>query len=337
MITTYIRSSQLNLWVDACEHRTYLEYNIGLGSSSNKKTEMGTIFHRVFEHLAIYKKAQQDGLEYFDDDMMGRISTKEPVNIGIILDIAYKYYSSKRPELDWCEKDRETCLAWINKGLAYNNGIMDPRKAEVIQPEKYFDIEIPYEWAEYDYKYKDTNIKGKLHLKGTIDLVVKINDNTYELIDYKSGRRFNWHKSTEKDFDDLYNDKQLRFYYYAARLIYPEIENLLITIYYVNDGGSYTLAFDDGCFKETEQYLRDKFTEMSTSLIPRKNVTWRCGKFCKHCLNHTFNEKVNDCDFIHQEILSKGIKKTNELYIKDINTITSYGSGGGKEAGEQRK
>ena len=35
-------------------------------------------------------------------------------------------------------------------------------------------------------------LKGQLAIKGTIDLVTKLNDDTIEVVDWKTGRRMDW-------------------------------------------------------------------------------------------------------------------------------------------------
>ena len=76
--------------------------------------------------------------------------------------------------------------------------MFDPRNRNILCPEQQFDIVIDKPWAEYEYKTTKETIKGQLAIKGTIDLITQINDDTLEIIDWKTGRRLDWATGEEK-------------------------------------------------------------------------------------------------------------------------------------------
>src|SRR5690606_34355557 len=60
---------------------------------------------------------------------------------------------------------------------------------------------------------------------------------------HNTGRRLNWATGEEKTHEKLKDDPQLRIYHYAVSHLYPDIENIYITINFINDGGAFTICF----------------------------------------------------------------------------------------------
>ena len=81
-------------------------------------------------------------------------------------------------------------------------------------------------------------------MKGTIDLITKPSEDTLEIIDWKTGRRLDWATGQEKTQEKLETDPQLMIYFYAAKKLYPEIKNCIVTIFFINDGGPFSVSFN---------------------------------------------------------------------------------------------
>ena len=252
----------------------------------------------------------------------------------MLFEKAYAYYQSKSNH-KYTDEDYTKCWGWVESALAYNNGMFNPANNTIVSPERHFDLEMPYKWAEYLFFLGSERIEGKMRIKGTIDLVQKIDDDTYEIVDYKTGARKDWNTGKEKTIEYLQNDAQLRLYYYAARRIYPEVKNIIITIFYSNTGGPFTLIFDDNTVKEVEKTLRDKFTHIKGTLIPRRTIRfdkWRLNcNWCEHYKNKDAKTGKNVCDTVHESILKSGIGATTEKYIQNKEQLIHYGTGGGSE------
>ncbi|MAJ03272.1 MAG: hypothetical protein CMH03_00685, partial [Marinovum sp.] len=115
----------------------------------------------------------------------------------------------------------------------------------VVDPEPHFDIPIEEDWAKYEYEMPNGEvIEGRLAIKGTIDLVTKIDDDTIEVIDWKTGRRLDWATGQEKDYKKLTTDAQLLLYNYAISKLYPDYKQAIMTIFFVKDGGPFSMCFD---------------------------------------------------------------------------------------------
>ena len=299
---------------------------------------MGTITHKVMQILGDKKLATLNKKKFVNDEELGKkLSLKDCDNIKLINDMAFDYYSANFPEVNITEADRRTCNRWAEKAVAYNDGILDPRNQKVFATELFFDIEIKKPWAKYSYELGGKTIEGYLAIKGTVDLIVEQSDGYYEIIDYKTGKRINWATGEEKTHEKLQGDTQLLLYYYALKNMYPDRE-FSISIYYINDGGLFSMAFDEDDYQKAEEILKKKFEQIRNTQYPKllsdKNSHWKCQKLCK------FSEPYKDtgkslCQHIRDEIAKKGVNTVVEEY-GNIEKITTYGDGGGRLADKKK-
>jgi len=262
-----------------CPQQYFFEYILGLRSPSNKKADKGTVVHKVLEILAYVKLNQQNKINIFEDDVVGSVNINN-YSLNTIIEKVYKYYTSRFTHHEWDIKDYKDCHGWVYKALEYNGGMFDPRNRDIVQPEQHFDIEIKKPWSSYKYDTKDGLLEGNLAIKGTIDLITRINDKTLEVIDWKTGRRLDWATGEEKTQEKLQNDPQLRIYHYAIQHLYPEIEHVMISIDFINDGGAFTICFDKSDLFKTEIMLKNKFETIKNTQKPQLNKTWKCTKLC---------------------------------------------------------
>lgn len=183
MIITYLRSSSYNTH-SMCEQSYFIEYVLGIRSPSGKKADKGTIVHKVLEILAYIKLTEQNQEKIYVDDIAGEIDISH-YNLNTIIEKVYKHYSSQFKHHVWEVKDYKDCHLWVNKALTAHNGDFDPRNRNILQPEQHFDILIDKSWAEYRYNNQGETLEGKLAIKGTIDLITSVDDNTIEIVDWK--------------------------------------------------------------------------------------------------------------------------------------------------------
>jgi RecB family exonuclease len=134
-------------------------------------------------------------------------------------------------------------------------------------------------------------LSGNLALKGTIDLITRVDDNTLEVIDWKTGKRLDWATGQEKTQAKLQNDPQLMIYHYAISKLFPQYDHIIITIYFINDGGPFSILFDKKDLIRTEEMLRQKFEQIKKIKKPRLHKTWMCSKLC-HFGKSTFEEEI---------------------------------------------
>lgn len=331
-----------------CEQQYFIEYVLGIRSPSNKKADKGTIVHKVLEILACIKLAQQNEEKEINDDVIGKINVKK-YSLNTITEKVYAYYTKQFTYHEWELKDYKDCHTWINKAIAFNDGMFDPRNRTILQPEQHFDIEIKKPWAKFKYNHQGESLEGYLAIKGTIDLITKVDDNTIEIIDWKTGRRLDWATGEEKTPEKLQNDPQLKIYHYAVSQLYPDIDHVMVSINFINDGGPFTICYDKSDLESTEEMLRKKFEIIKNTQIPRLSKTWKCNKLC-HFGKTTFENSnilptieyrdneatpkdkfMTKCEQIKHDIQLKGVKNVVDEYTAPGYTISKYKAPGSVE------
>ena len=333
MIVCYHRSSSLGT-LEFCEQKYFLQYNLSLKDSTNKKALMGTIVHKALQVLGDKKLCMDRGNKSFTDDELGKFTLKQCDDLGRVTKKAFDYYCSNFPEVDLGESELKTCTKWTEKAVAYNDGMFDPRNQNIFSTEQFFDIEIKKPWAKYDYKIGTKRIQGYLAIKGTVDVIIKHDENYYEILDYKTGKRINWATGQEKTPEALQKDTQLLLYYYALKNMYPDAE-FSVSIFYINDGGVFSLCFDEEDYQKAEEILKQKFQYIKNNqqpkLLSNENSHWKCQKLCLFSNPYKEGAKQSECQHIRDEIRSKGVNKVIEEYGKP-DRLSAYGDGGGRLA-----
>jgi hypothetical protein len=331
-----------------CEQQYFFEYVLGWRGPSNQKADKGTIVHKALEILAIIKKCQQDNISSFEDDVIGNVNVDD-YNLDKIIEQVYEYYTSRFKHHAWKEKDYTDCYNWTYKAINHNHGMFDPRNRDILCPEQKFDIVIDKPWAKYSYDLNGEKLEGTLAIKGTIDLITRVNDSTLEIVDWKTGKRLNWATGEEKTQAKLESDPQLLIYFYAAQKLYPEIENVMVTIFFINDGGPFSMTFDKKDMAKTESMLRDKFEIIKKTQKPRLNRSWMCSKLC-HFGKTTFDnttveplveyrdnqlcskdKTMTKCEQVRHDIELKGMKTVVDEYTVPGYTVGKYKAPGSIE------
>ena len=256
---------------------------------------------------------------------------RDPQFVETIINNIYDYYS----EDYWAPVDFKDVTNWTWMALEYLDGEFDPRMRDIIEAEPYFDIEIAHDWAAYDYIIQGEKVAGQLSIKGTIDLITHVGDGIYEIVDWKTGQRRNWAKNKEKKYDDLERDVQLMLYYYASKHLFPEAKQIIVTIFFVRDGGPYTICFDENSAKQMEASLRARFEEIQGCEIPKmldsRHVDFRCKRLCSYYKAQSPQPGVNMCDFIHKELHQIGMDKVVDKYTVPGHSVHKYHSPGEKK------
>jgi hypothetical protein len=271
------------------------------------------------------------------DDALGKITfTKSRLAsdkfVNELVDQSFEHYISNCVH-SYTKGDEKNCRKWTWMGLHYNNGQFDPRNRDIVDTEPHFDIVIDEPWAEYSHALEDgSELKGRLAIKGTIDLVTKIEDSVIEVIDWKTGRRINWATGEEKDYNRLESDPQLLLYYYAISKLYPDYDQAIMTVFYIKDGGPFSLCFDDGSKDLFLSMLRKRFNEIknnkSPQLLSPNQSHWKCTKLCDYYKTNWEGTDTNVCRYVHNHIKKHGIERTNVECAKPDFNIGYYDAPG---------
>jgi len=250
-----------------------------------------------------------------------------------IFERAYAYYCGD----DWAPVDKKDCRNWTWMAMEYKEGIFDPRKRTIHAAEPHFDFVIDKPWAQYDWELPSgEKISGKLAIKGTIDLITRLEDGILEIVDWKTGQRIDWGcktKNNEKTYAKLCLDFQLLLYYYASKQLYPDVKQIIVSIMFVRDGGPFTMCLDDKVVFEVEERLRKRFQEISASQLPTMQDAsqrdFRCTRICDY-YNMVAPNGENMCKFIRNEIENKGIDEVTKRYTQEGFSVGVYEAPGEK-------
>lgn len=331
MLMTYVRSSALGAF-DLCQMSYFLQYNLNVPQKPNPRTSYGSIVHKCYELLALCKLAIQNGETEFDAEDFGILKVKD-INRKHILNLSFNYYK-KVEQPNFGGSDYNECKNRLDMALDTNGGMYDPMNLNILRAEQTFDFELPYDWAKYRYKLPNGQIiEGQLACKGTMDLVVKHDDDTIEYLDLKTGARIDWGTKEEKDYDYLMKDKQLWLYFIALVKAYPEYKNIIMSIYFCRDGGCFTLPYSKDDIPKAEQMLREYFAKIRFVEIPKLRRDDVCYKFCYFGKNKHPDSGKTLCKHYYDEVQSKGLLNTI-LEHGDVSRLSAYGSGGGRQAKE---
>ena len=320
MLVTYVRSSSYNNY-DYCQMQYFITYVLGHQSDSGKKAELGTIFHKTMEILAKSKKFIQDYPSklkvVIDDDALGKISLKKSelysdTFVKTILQQSFEFYSSSsKHQFTKAENNDSLQLVWDT--LRYNGGQFDPRNRKIIAAEPHFDIPIDEEWAFYEYIINGQKVKGQLAIKGTIDLITESSDGIIEAIDWKTGRRLDWATGEEKTYEKLNNDPQLLLYNYAISKLFPDYQQAIMSIFFVKDGGPFSLCFDKSDHGRFLKMLQNRFESIKNNNTPKPisetRENWKCAKLCHYCKNNWPGTDQNMCIYIENTLKTKGMEQ----------------------------
>jgi hypothetical protein len=181
VIVCYLRSSSIGTY-SFCEMKYFFAYVLGYKDKDNGKAVQGTVVHKCLEVLGRIKMATDKGLKTVVDEEFGKLNIKK-LTLSKLNDLSFDYYSKSFPVLK--PETRKICLEWLQKAITNKSGALDPRNQSVHQVEEFFEVDIPHDWARYEYEVAGEKFSGQLGLKGTVDLIFHEEDNTYHILDYK--------------------------------------------------------------------------------------------------------------------------------------------------------
>ena len=238
-------------------------------SKSGKAALQGTIVHQVLEWMTKLRKR-------------GKMN----VDPMWLLHRAWDEHTAASPQIEirkvTTRIDKETgglkeaadfkkCRVAMEEVL--NNPYYNPYNLNIIDSERWFALELPGdEWKCID---KD----GKTHqftVRGFIDLIHEIDQDTIEIVDWKTGNRKDYYTQHPIDEELLMREVQPRLYHLAAYFLYPKYKNILITFYYTNDGGPVTISLSQEDLPMTIAALHRFFTTIKCDTLIRRNRHWTC-------------------------------------------------------------
>lgn len=281
-----------------CEFKWYLSYPLGFVGESGPAALLGTIGHKVLEVLSTASIVKHDKNSKIWD----------PVYLW---NTSFNHYYNLEPNS--AEQIPEDKIRKVSRGIInLLNSEYTPIRDNTISSEAQFYIPIEEPGFELPKEFIKPGRPKYFTIRGRIDRVDKIDDETVEIIDYKTGSRVCWDSKDrhKKEPSDLRNDIQPRMYHMAAKHLYPWAKNILVTFIYITDGGPIQVPFCDEDIKETKQILLKRYRAIRFNEEPQRNTGWHCNVLCD------FGDKKSGvCSHVWKEVQEAGYKFVENKYI----------------------
>lgn len=266
-----------------CNFQYYLEYVLGMQSSSGKSAVIGTIVHQVLEWTAKLRMRNKTLPTEWLIDQAWDMHTSQNAHLGL-------QKTNKRG------KSADFIRVEDSVWTVLNDKRFSPLRSKIIQAEEKFNIEMP--GSEWETQGRDGERK-QFCVRGLFDVVRRVNRDTIEVIDYKTGKKKDWNTLDDYDLRSLMEAVQPRIYHFAASYLFPEYKNILLTFFYINDGGPVTISFSPEDLVNTIGMIWEFFRRVKNDGTLRRNQTWKCSKFCSFGRN-----KV--CDAVYGDLMTQG-------------------------------
>ena len=133
---------------------------------------------------------------------------------------------------------------------------------------------------------------------------------------HNTGQRLDWATGQVKTYEKLQNDLQLLLYYYAMTRIYPNYDHIIMTIFFLRDGGPFSLCFDKSDEEKFMKRLKDRFFEIKNSTevkpINPARSDFRCKRLCHFYKTNWPGTNTRMCNHVEDTIKTYGIEYAGE-------------------------
>lgn len=252
-----------------CSFAYFMKYILGMEYQTGKAAIQGNIVHKTFNWMSKLKKRNKTNI----DPMF-------------LLDRSWDKHIKRNPHLslrkETTKKNKDTglfkeaadfrkCRLSIQKII--DDKFYNPYNLNIINSEQWFGIEMPgKEWQCYD----QNGCQHQFTVRGFIDLIHEIDHNTIEIIDWKTGIRKDLYIQEDIDESILLQMFQPRLYHMAAYILYPQYKDIIITFYYINDGGPISIPLSQDDIEITISALYRFFEIIRADTLMRRNKSWKC-------------------------------------------------------------
>jgi CRISPR/Cas system-associated exonuclease Cas4 (RecB family) len=263
-----LSASRLKTYLQ-CPFKYYLTYVVGIRRPDTFATLNGRIIHTQLEKMSL------GHMKHWKLELLARYKRYQPWTL-------HKNYLQH-------EHECETCAS-LSEVPSYHGAIEDLfindkncPKWHIKEAVNLIDDILIREINPFDYPLIDAEHKFKLHIgdnvyiNGFIDLVSRLDDETIEIRDWKTG---NWLPS----YADVREDAQLRIYDLAASILFPQYKNRLLTLDYIKHK-CFTFVIDEAEREDNRLWLIDMAKKIEADMNPRRisnspSKFWKCKALC---------------------------------------------------------
>ena len=151
-------------------------------------------------------------------------------------------------------------------------------------------------------------------------------------MDWKTGRRLDWATGEEKTYEKLLVDPQLLLYNYAISKLFPQYDQSIMSIFYIKDGGPFSMCFDKSDEESFLGMLKDTFESIKANNTPQplsyNRNHWKCTKLCHFFKNNWEGTDRNMCIYIEEHLAKHGMEETVKKCTKDGFSVGYYNAPG---------
>lgn len=272
-------------------------------SGKSKEAIFGTLVH-----VSLRFMFQKDPLFPTVDEVLQYFKTHWPAE-------EKNYWSSPDEEQAYFNQGREMIKNFYSKNAPWNFTVVD--------------LEAHFEVVLNDEKYPE---RGMHILSGKIDRIDKIGDDSFEIIDYKTGKRL----PSQKDVDI---DLQLSVYTLGVKNKWPHIDiaNVRASLYFLKHGEKLSSSRTKEGIEKTKEYVLKTVNEIEKKIhsgepfepVPSILCNWCSYKPICPMWKHLYKKNTPTDEAIKlviNEYLSlKDANKKNNERVDELQTmLTEY-------------
>lgn len=308
MLFTHATASRIKSYKQ-CEFKYFLEYMLQFPPlrAGNIYSEKGSAVHLALEKYAHAVRGNVDGLpeekfaelaeidyektlrEYYIESGLWKMDIRKPDKGG------FPHPAAKTCEsCPWATKDQRCELA--DKAIDAVEGCPRPNFQQdldliekTLTRTDYNPLktthggmgQVCFERKILGIEYAFKMELGGVPVKGVIDLVAEEDEETLEIIDYKTGRAMS--------YDKAFNDPQVRTYGAVARLIWPQYKYIMVTLHYLKTN-PVTVPLGPSDDELTVKSLQRAMRQISQNANPRRQKGW----LCPYCVEYENCGKIRD-------------------------------------------
>jgi RecB family exonuclease len=266
MIIEYLSASRLDVYM-SCPFRYFLQYHLKLPELKGQTiaTHKGSAVHEALElHVKgeDYEKVLKD---YYAQYKVWEFDNRKPGR-------GFPHPVEKKCDTcQWAAHKGKTTTCSIAQRLVTDfDGCPKPNfeddlkltsttinKEDSVLNRKIIGAEVPFNMT-FD----------KFKVRGFMDLVTEVNETTMEVLDYKTG-------NYTKNGKDAFKDLQMRIYSMVAKILYPQYDYVLMTLYYLRKR-PVTVIFSREDDEKTKQFLGDSYEKIIASIDPPRQKSFKC-------------------------------------------------------------
>lgn len=246
-----------------CPFQYYLSSQLNFTDDGSAATMLGKLAHKFLEILGNASKVKHDPKSRVWD-------------INWLWNTVLNHFYKKEPLL--ANDIKSDKLKKVIKGtIQLLNSHYTPITDKTIGSEIPFEIEMDEPGFIID---RQDGQPRHMKVRGYIDRIDLVSPDTIEIIDYKSGSGKDWDTMQNKDENSLRKEIQPRMYHLAARHLYPQYKNVIVTFIYFADIGPVTAIFTEKDLVKTKDMLRKKFASIKAEVNPERNWSYKCKFMC---------------------------------------------------------